>query len=111
MLGATMRGFALLTAVLGMVAMAGACGAGPGEGAPASGIRDLPELPQGCHWECSCEPGEECQEGGCVGVCPTGEVCGEAICPDGQVCCNASCGICATPDGWCIQDTCGPVEH
>jgi hypothetical protein len=36
------------------------------------------------------------------------EACGDHLCPEGQVCCNRSCGICAPPEGMCIQEFCAP---
>lgn len=49
------------------------------------------------------------------------EQCGPVLCDQGQVCCNESCGICAPPDGACIQIACttdcasnadcGPTEY
>ena len=38
----------------------------------------------------------------------TGPKCGAATCAAGMVCCNASCGICAPPNGACIQLACDP---
>ncbi|MBI4955404.1 MAG: hypothetical protein HY908_25500 [Myxococcales bacterium] len=35
-----------------------------------------------------------------------GEPCGDNVCAAGDYCCNASCGICAPPDGFCIQMAC-----
>ncbi len=32
--------------------------------------------------------------------------CGTTTCPGGMVCCNESCGICAPPDGACLQEFC-----
>jgi hypothetical protein len=38
----------------------------------------------------------------------TGVACGNATCPEGTECCNASCGICVSPGGTCIQQVCDP---
>lgn len=37
----------------------------------------------------------------------TGVPCGDTTCAPGDYCCNDSCGICAPPDGVCIQLVCG----
>lgn len=46
----------------------------------------------------------------CLASCgPATQVkCGKTLCPVGQVCCNESCGICAPPEGACIQLACVP---
>jgi len=58
-----------------------------------------------------CAQGTFCIEGPngpeCVSKEP-GATCGDTVCPLGEVCCNASCGICAPPDGACIQIDCEP---
>lgn len=58
-----------------------------------------------------CMQGTFCIEGPngpeCVSKEP-GAICGDTVCPLGEVCCNASCGICAPPDGACIQIACEP---
>ena len=36
-----------------------------------------------------------------------GARCGSKVCTSGLVCCNSSCGICAPPNGACIQLFCG----
>jgi hypothetical protein len=76
-----------------------------------------------CGGICTCPPGAGaavlCEQGspwssdphvcGCDsdgGGGTVGETCGKNVCPSGQVCCNASCGICAPPDGACIQIAC-----
>lgn len=38
----------------------------------------------------------------------TGPKCGTTTCAAGMTCCNASCGICAPPNGACIQIACDP---
>jgi hypothetical protein len=32
--------------------------------------------------------------------------CGQNVCHGGNVCCNPSCGICAAPQGMCMQQFC-----
>jgi hypothetical protein len=74
----------------------GLCTCPPGAGAAVLCAQDSP-------WSsdpnvCGCDSSAG---GGTVG-----ETCGKNVCPSGQTCCNASCGICAPPDGACIQIAC-----
>merc|ERR1712019_74861 len=38
-----------------------------------------------------------------------GPKCGPNTCDVGEVCCNENCGICASPDDFCIQEYCCPT--
>jgi len=53
-----------------------------------------------------CIAGTDCVVVNGKATCVGGEKCGNSTCGPGRVCCNPSCGLCAPPDGACIQIAC-----
>lgn len=93
----------------------------PGAGTCEDDPRDDCDPQKGgadCSGICTCPVREVCQNGqvwnGSPEVCACAatdgsgepEKCGDTVCAEGMVCCNASCGICAPPDGACIEIAC-----
>jgi hypothetical protein len=106
----------------GLVCCNASCGiCAPPDGAcTQQACEPLPEEPE-CAIKCAAPP-EGCRyEGGVYSgpcsqltcgtlVCDDAVPCGNNTCTGGEVCCNESCGICAPPDGACIQMQCEDLK-